>query len=89
MTWVRVDLSCGYTIDHLQVNAQLAEAKKKADDDMAELEEVQNARRRLDKEIEALNERIEELTAENAKTNRSKKKIQGDVSAGEGQSFQG
>lgn len=75
------------TSDLLQVNAQLAEAKKKADEDMAELEEVQNARRRLDKEIEALNERIEELGAENAKTNRSKKKIQGDVSAREGRSF--
>lgn len=78
-----------FACDHLQVNAQLSEAKKKADEDMAELEEVQNARRRLDKEIEGLNERIEELGADNAKTNRSKKKIQGDVSGREAQSFQG
>ena len=58
---------------------QLADAKKKVDEDQAELEEMQGVKRKLDKEIESLHERIEELTAENQKTMRSKKKIQGEV----------
>ena len=41
---------------------------------------MQGAKRKLDKEVEGLHERIEELTAENQKTARSKKKIQGEVS---------
>ena len=71
----------GHAVVWRQVNGQLSEAKKKADDDTAELEEVHSARRRLDKDMEALQEKIEELTAENAKVQRSKKKLQGDVSA--------
>ena len=61
---------------------QLADAKKKVDEDQAEIEEMQGVKRKLDKEIESLNERIEELMAENQKTARSKKKIQGEVSWG-------
>ena len=59
---------------------QLADAKKKVDEDQAEIEEMQGAKRKVDKEIESLHERIEELMAENQKTTRSKKKIQGEVS---------
>ena len=58
---------------------QLADAKKKVDEDQQEIEELQGAKRKVDKEIESLHERIEELTAENQKTARSKKKIQGEV----------
>ena len=59
---------------------QLADSKKKVDEDQQEIEELQGAKRKVDKEIESLHERIEELTAENQKTARSKKKIQGEVS---------
>ena len=58
---------------------QLNEAKKKVDDDQVELEEVQNARRKLDLEAKALQERLEELKAENAKLTRGKKKVQEEV----------
>ena len=55
------------------------EAKKKSDDDQAEIEELEGARRRQDKEMEALKEHVEALTAENQKTLRSKKKLQEEV----------
>ena len=58
---------------------QLNEAKKKVDDDQLELEEVQNGKRKLDQEAKALQERLEELKAENAKLARGKKKVQGEV----------
>ena len=57
----------------------MADSKKKVDEDQVEIEEMQGIKRKLDKEIESLHERIEELTAENQKTARSKKKIQGEV----------
>ena len=44
-----------------------------------ELEEVQNGKRKLDQEVKALQERLEELKAENAKLTRGKKKVQGEV----------
>ena len=60
---------------------QLNEAKKKVDDDQVELEEVQNAKRKLDQEAKALQERLEEMKAENAKLARGKKKVQEEVGA--------
>ena len=60
-------------------SVQLADSKKKVDEDQQEIEELQGAKRKVDKEVESLHERIEELTAENQKTTRSKKKIQGEV----------
>ena len=45
-----------------------------------EMEELQNAKRKLDKEMEALQDRIDELTAENSKIAKSKKKVQEEVS---------
>ena len=41
---------------------------------------MQAAKRKQDKELEALHERIDELSAENQKVNRSKKKVQEEVS---------
>ena len=49
------------------------------DDDQLELEEVQNAKRKLDQETKALQERLEEMKAENAKLARGKKKVQEEV----------
>lgn len=57
------------------------EAKKKVDDDQIELEEVQSSKRKLDQEAKALQERLEELKAENAKLARGKKKVQEEVRA--------
>ena len=45
-----------------------------------EMEELQNAKRKLDKEMEALQDRIDEMTAENSKIAKSKKKVQEEVS---------
>ncbi len=64
----------------LCIHIQLAEAKKQGDTAQTEMEELQNAKRKLDKEIEALRDNIEALTAENAKVIKSKKKIQEEVS---------
>lgn len=58
---------------------QLAEAKKKADDTQLEVEETQGAKRKLDKDFQDLQDRIEVLTAENVKVARSKKKVQEEV----------
>lgn len=44
-----------------------------------EIEELQAAKRKQDKEMEALNDRIEELKAENQKALKSKKKVQEEV----------
>ena len=60
---------------------QLNDAKKKVDDDQVEMEEIQNGKRKLDQEVKALQERLEELKAENAKLARGKKKVQEEVSA--------
>ena len=46
---------------------------------MIELEEMQAAKRKLDKEMEAQQDRIDELIAENHKVVKSKKKIQEEV----------
>ena len=64
----------------LPTSPQLNDAKKKVDDNQTEIEEVQNAKRRMDQEVKALNERLEEMKAENQKLTRSKKKVQEEVS---------
>lgn len=43
------------------------------------MEEIQAAKRKLEKEMEALQDRIDELTAENSKISKSKKKVQEEV----------
>ena len=58
---------------------QLTDAKKRADDSQIEVEELQTAKRKLDKEMEALQDRIEEMAAENHKIAKSKKKVQEEV----------
>ena len=58
---------------------QLADAKKRSDEDQVEIEELQAIKRKQDKEMEALNDRIEELKAENQKVVKSKKKVQEEV----------
>lgn len=59
---------------------QLAEAKRKSDDDQTQMEELRNSRKKLDKDLEALRERVDELMSENQRVTRSKKKIQEEVS---------
>ena len=76
-TYIHVCVALNLQTVHCPV--QLADSKKKVDEDQQEIEELQGAKRKVDKEIESLHERIEELTAENQKTARSKKKIQGEV----------
>ena len=66
----------------LPSSAQFNDAKKKSDDDQVDLEEVQNAKRKLDQEVKALQERLEEMKAENQKLARGKKKVQEEVSIG-------
>ena len=61
------------------ITSQLAEAKKKIEDSQMEVEEMLNAKRKMEKETEALQDRIDELCTENAKIVRSKKKVQEEV----------
>ena len=61
------------------VPVQLQEAKRKSDEDQGQLEDMTAARKRLDKDLEALRERVEELQNDNQRLNRSKKKLQEEV----------
>lgn len=65
-----------------RVLVQLADSKKRADELQIEVEEYQGAKRKVDKEMEGLQDRIDELIAENNKVVKSKKKIQEEVSEG-------
>lgn len=47
-----------------------------------EVEEIQAAKRKVDKEMESLQDRIDEMQAENNKLAKSKKKIQEEVKRG-------
>ena len=58
---------------------QLAESKRKSDDDQTQIEELRNSRKKMEKDMEALRERVEEVMAENQRVTRSKKKIQEEV----------
>ena len=58
----------------------MADAKKKADESQIEVEEIQQAKRKLDNDMKALQENIETLQAENNKMAKSKKKVQEEVS---------
>ena len=58
---------------------QLAEAKRKSDDDQTQMEELRGGRKKLEKDMEALREKVDELTTENQRVTRSKKKIQEEV----------
>ena len=58
---------------------QLAEAKRKSDDDQTQMEELRGGRKKMEKDMEALRERVDELMTENQRVTRSKKKIQEEV----------
>jgi chromosome segregation ATPase len=58
---------------------QLAEAKKKADENQMEVEDTQGAKRKLDMELKAQQDHNEAMQAENNKLLKSKKKIQEEV----------
>ena len=64
---------------------QLAEAKKKADELQMELEELQGAKRRVDGELNTMQDSLDSLKDENNRVIKSKKKVQEEVSEmGEG-----
>ncbi len=58
---------------------QLADAKKRSDDDQAEMETLQAAKRKQDKELEAVREQLETAQADAQKALKSKKKLQEEV----------
>lgn len=58
---------------------QLADAKKRLDEDQGEMEALQNAKRKQDKELEAIREQLETAQADAQKALRSKKKLQEEV----------
>ena len=58
---------------------KVTDAKKKSDEDQAQLEEAMATKKKQDKEMEAVQERIDELQAENAKLIKSKKRLQEEV----------
>lgn len=55
------------------------DAKHRSDEDQMALEEMQMAKKRTEKEAEALQERLDELQNENSKLNKSRKKLQEEV----------
>jgi len=57
----------------------LNDAKHRSDDDQMALEEMQMAKKRTEKEAEALQERLDELQNENTKLIKSRKKLQEEV----------
>ena len=67
--------NCDISVGFIKVT----DAKKKSDEDQAQLEEAMATKKKQDKEIEALQERIDELQAENAKLIKSKKRLQEEV----------
>ena len=58
---------------------QLNDAKHRSDEDQMALEELQMAKKRTEKEVEVLQERIDEFKNENSKMNKGKKKLQEEV----------
>jgi len=70
-------LCCIYNI--YLVFIKVTDAKKKSDEDQAQLEEAMATKKKQDKELEALQERIDELQSENAKLIKSKKRLQEEV----------
>lgn len=63
----------------LAVNVQLAEAKKRAEDEAEAAVAFEEARKRCLKDIEALQRQVEELQAANDKLDKSRKKIQAEL----------
>lgn len=55
------------------------DAKHRSDEDQMALEELQMAKKRTEKEVEVLQERIDEFKNENSKMNKGKKKLQEEV----------
>lgn len=70
-------IQCNYCISIGFI--KVTDAKKKSDEDQAQLEEAMATKKRQDKEMEALQERIDELQSENAKLIKSKKRLQEEV----------
>lgn len=60
---------------------KVTDAKKKSDEDQAQLDEAMATKKKQDKELEALQERIDELQLENGKLIKSKKRLQEEVCA--------
>lgn len=61
------------------MNVQLAEAKKRAEEEAEAAAALEEARKRCMKDIEALQRQVEELQAVNDKLDKSKKKVQAEL----------
>ena len=58
---------------------QLNDAKRKSDEDQMAYEDLQSSKKKVEKDAETLNDRMGELSNDNMKLLRSKKKIQEEV----------
>lgn len=63
----------------LFILAQLAEYKKKADESGATMEELDELKKKVGREVEALMQENEQLRAQSDKFEKSKKKLQQEV----------
>lgn len=59
----------------LTLTTQLSEAKKKAEDEAEQAAILEESKKKLAKDVEALQRQVEELTMANDKLEKSKKKI--------------
>lgn len=58
---------------------QLAELKKMADERSALLEEAEQARKKMSRDMETLQGRVDELSANNSKLEKTRKRLQNEV----------
>lgn len=58
---------------------QLAELKKMADERSALLEEAEQARKKMSRDMETLQGRVDELGANNSKLEKTRKRLQNEV----------
>lgn len=73
------DLKDALQIKLNQALQQVADAKKAVEEHVNSLEETENARRKLSRDMEDLNAQLDEMRNENVKLEKSKKRLQGEV----------
>ena len=69
------------TVAVVRVLWQVNENKKRADDQQATIDGYDDVKKKMQRDIDALQQRVEAMTDENDRLNKSKKKMQTEVSA--------
>lgn len=69
-----------YLFIYFNFTSQVGEQKKLADDRSALLEEAEQAKKKMAREVETLQARVDELSANNSKLEKTRKRLQDEVS---------